>query len=50
MMLQQGQVFRLRGGGNDAFTDSEAPDVHPVDAAWTSDSGPIARPDNGKSS
>ena len=34
----------------DAFTDSEAVDVHAVDAAWTSDSRPIARPDNGKNS
>jgi len=34
----------------DAFTDSEAPNVHAVDAAWTSDSRPIARPDNGKRS
>jgi integrase len=32
----------------DAFTDSEAVDVHGVDAAWTSESSTVVHSDNGK--
>ncbi len=34
----------------DAFTDSEAGNVHAVDAAWTSAASSVVRSDNGKSS
>jgi hypothetical protein len=33
----------------DAFTHSEAVDVHAVDVAWTSEPSPVVRSDNGKS-
>jgi integrase len=34
----------------DAFTDSEAVDVHAVDAAWTSEASAVVHSDNGKTS
>jgi hypothetical protein len=34
----------------DAFTDSEAVDVHAVDAAWTSEVSIVVHSDNGKTS
>jgi hypothetical protein len=34
----------------DAFTDSVAANVHPVDAAWTSEASTAVHSDNGKTS